>query len=448
MKGMRKWVVGGLAVGSGLVLLMSEPVESQVRTGEELVCPAGMEEGDLGISGLDCVGECTLSIKDDGQNRSWSFSTEPKVFGVERGGPADGILQAGDFLVAINGILITTREGGRRFANLQPGERVLVRFRRDGRVGEARIRVGTGCRELPETPGVTGRVPPPPPAPDQMRTAGRVAVSPRVRVAPERRAVGVAELFEAGASLSGRATGLLAGSSPTGRLGVGFQCTVCGTRTDEGTGEDVWFFSGPLEVTAVNAGGPADEAGIQRGDLIKAIDGHALDTDEGGLAYTHITPGERVRVTLVKRNGSEVDVSLIPTEARVIVGVARDRRGGANLEPLRGVARTARAADRSVGVDAPPTAPRAVPETAAVPVPTGRIDPPEGMPLRYSGTVNGVEVEVRGDPVMVSEMKGARTLYINADGLWIRITVPREREIRERRIQGGETGGLSSGSRR
>jgi hypothetical protein len=51
------------------------------------------------------------------------------------------------------------------------------------------------------------------------------------------------------------------------------------------------------------------------------------------------------------------------------------------------------------------------------------------MPLRYSGTMGGVEGEIRGDPVMVSEMEDARTIYINADGLWIRITVPRRTRV-------------------
>jgi hypothetical protein len=38
--------------------------------------------------------------------------------------------------------------------------------------------------------------------------------------------------------------------------------------------------------------------------------------------------------------------------------------------------------------------------------------------------VAGVEVEVRGDPVTVSELEGARIILINADGIWIRIRVP------------------------
>ena len=65
------------------------------------------------------------------------------------------------------------------------------------------------------------------------------------------------------------------------------------------------------------------------------------------------------------------------------------------------------------------------------------------MPLRYSGVVNGVEVEVWGDPVTVSELRGSRTIYINADGLWIRISVPRRTMLLD-----GEAVGLGSVIRR
>ena len=56
--------------------------------------------------------------------------------------------------------------------------------------------------------------------------------------------------------------------------------------------------------------------------------------------------------------------------------------------------------------------------------PLADVAAPVDLPLSYSGTVAGVEVEVRGGPVAVSEMKGARILLINAEGLWIRIRVP------------------------
>ena len=421
MMRMTKWA--GVWMAMGLVLVVSEPGVSQVRTDESLVCPEGFEEGNLGISGLSCDGECTLTLRDDGSERSWSFSTEPRVFGIEDEGPADGILEPGDLLVAIDGILITTQEGGRRYANLRPGETVDVRYRREGRVREATIHVGGRCQTRARPAMEVGRVPPLPPLPDAARPVRAVAVAPRVKVAPVRRTVGVAEEAYGLSVVSRRATaGILAGMSPTGKLGVGFSCTECGTRTNDEMGEEVWFFSGPIEVTAVNSGGPADGVGIQRGDLIRAIDGKAIDTPEGGLAFTRLTPGESVRLSIVKRNGTEAQVALIPEEST-------SRRGSSGVlratspERVAGVAVAPRVTEPLRGVPQEPQRVPVVPPPDRFAMPF--MDPPEGMPIRYSGSVNGVEVEVRGSPVTVSEMRGARTLYINAEGLWIRITVPR-----------------------
>jgi membrane-associated protease RseP (regulator of RpoE activity) len=191
----------------------------------------------------------------------------------------------------------------------------------------------------------------------------------------------------------------------TGRLGIQFSCGECGPLENPTTGESLWFFSGPLEVTGVTPGGPAEGAGIQIGDLIKAINGHLMETEEGGSAFTRLRAGERATLTVVKRNGSEVEVGLVP-EARVVVGVAAPPPEPAAV---------------AVGVrPAPPRPPKDV-EVAEPAVSAGA---ETGMPLRYSGMVQGVEIEVRGNPVTVSKLEGARTVYINADGLWIRITVP------------------------
>jgi hypothetical protein len=56
--------------------------------------------------------------------------------------------------------------------------------------------------------------------------------------------------------------------------------------------------------------------------------------------------------------------------------------------------------------------------------------------------MSGVEVEVRGAPVTVSEMIETRTLYINAEGLWIRITVPRRTTLSG--LAGAGSGGIGS----
>ncbi|MGD2120822.1 MAG: PDZ domain-containing protein [Gemmatimonadota bacterium] len=451
--------------------------ESQVgRVGVvEMECREGVPQGDLGITGLDCRGECTLTMNERGEEQAWSFTVEPRINGIMSGGPAEGKLRVGDVLVAIDGVPITTRDGGIRYANVEPGQEVDLLVRRDGQLRREMIRAGSVCPPpppkalspapllpraeiaaldsvaaavdsaavpLPSRAVTVGRLAPPPP-PDTLGAASRrsvgIAVSPRVVVAPERAPVAAAEGIAGRVPIAGTAgtsLGLLAGSSPTGRLGIGFQCKECGTRTDEGSNEEIWFFSGPLEVTAVNSGGPADEAGIRRGDFIKAIDGKDIDTDEGGLAFTRIEPGEPVRLTVVKRNGSEVEVSLVP-EGGTAVGLP-GRRAVASGRAGTGV-RAPEPAERPTRV----TARSGIPGRPDVPTPLAQVEPTPDLPLRYSGTVNGVEVEVRGEPITVSEFRGTRTIYINAEGLWIKISVPRGVLL-----GGGEGSGLESLIRR
>jgi membrane-associated protease RseP (regulator of RpoE activity) len=178
----------------------------------------------------------------------------------------------------------------------------------------------------------------------------------------------------------------------------------------------IWDFSGPIEVIGVDPGGPADLVGIQLGDQITAVNGERLESREGGEIFSRMTPGDSLELTLVKRSGEERLVSVVPVTSDSLSTAVRLRtRGGLGIS-------------RSVG----PVAGVVVPH-ADLPVPTAA-EPPEGLPLRYSGTVEGVEVEVRGAPVTVSEMQDARILLINADGIWIRVRVPaRRREAPESR---------------
>jgi S1-C subfamily serine protease len=109
-------------------------------------CPEGHPEtGDLGISHLLCVGgSCSVNLR-TGRGYAHDFSTEPRIQGLDRNGPAWGRLQDGDILVAIDNILITTLEGGRRLANLTPGRPVELRIRREGREMEVTVVPRLGC---------------------------------------------------------------------------------------------------------------------------------------------------------------------------------------------------------------------------------------------------------------------------------------------------------------
>jgi S1-C subfamily serine protease len=388
------------------------PVSGQRVVVRGQACESGVLMGTLGISGLDCVGECSVTMSRAGKEERWVFSTEPRIFSIEAGGPADGILQAGDYLVALDGMLITTREGGERYANLVPGEVVRVQYRREGNIREAEIRTGSRCAMPPRPSMSTGRVAVPV-APEAVRGVARVgiATAPRVRVLPSPVEPDSARSVVAAAIGS---TGRLLDPTPRGRLGIGLQCERCGTQIDEETGRSVWFFSGPIEITGVNPGGAADRAGIQLGDLITAIDGHSIDTEAGGLAFSNLTPGEPVQVTVVRRNGRTEEVTVVPDEAEE--ELARERLG------VAGIAEPVEPAPGRLGAAIAPPAAR--PPTADVPEPVAGIPVPEDLPLRYSGTVAGVEVVVRGGPVAVSELQGARTIIIDSGGLWVRIRVP------------------------
>jgi PDZ domain-containing protein len=92
----------------------------------------GSREGWLGM-GLSCS-QCSfdLSGRRDGGGR-WTFSAPPSVFSVDDNGPADRAgLRAGDTLLAIDGVPLTTAEGGAAFGSVRPGQKVALRYRRGG----------------------------------------------------------------------------------------------------------------------------------------------------------------------------------------------------------------------------------------------------------------------------------------------------------------------------
>ncbi|MFI5207342.1 MAG: PDZ domain-containing protein [Gemmatimonadales bacterium] len=86
--------------------------------------------GWLGM-GLECE-QC--SVTNFGQRmRGASFRQPPAVLTVDVDGPAHRAgLRRGDTLTTIDGVDLTTREGGRAFADVEPGQRVTLGVRRGG----------------------------------------------------------------------------------------------------------------------------------------------------------------------------------------------------------------------------------------------------------------------------------------------------------------------------
>ena len=119
--------------------------------------------GDIGIGELQCVAAgCGVNGLSRGRYRH-EFSAEPYVWDIDPAGPAAGLLNDGDRIVSINGMLITTAAGGERLANLVPGERLSLRVRRADRVTLVTVVPVLGCNvpSIAVTPH-PGRPPRPP----------------------------------------------------------------------------------------------------------------------------------------------------------------------------------------------------------------------------------------------------------------------------------------------
>lgn len=224
-------------------------------------CPDGAApRADLGIEGLLC--RCGYEEQEDG-SKSWEFLTEPEILRVRPAGAAAGRLQAGDRVIAVDGRLITTPDGGRAWSKVRPGDTLALRIRRGERSLGVRIVAGASCKGADNA--------------DPVETS--TTASPR---SPLPRIHGEAWLG----------------------LGLACDCSV-----DTGGRVPLWTFHDRPRVVSVAPGGPAAIAGIRPGDVLLRIDGEPIDTRPGGIAFSGIRPGQRVRMD-VDRDGIETTVSV------------------------------------------------------------------------------------------------------------------------------------------
>jgi membrane-associated protease RseP (regulator of RpoE activity) len=290
-------------------------------------CPEGHPEtGDLGIESLLCVsGSCAVNMRTDA-GYTHMFSTEPRIRGLVGGGPAAGKLMDGDVLIAIDGVLITTREGGRRLANLKPGDPVTLRIRRGREEMDVTLVPRLGCNmpglavlmgsptprpavaprpALETDPALTprpARAPRPAPAPEPAQApqaaapaiaprAATSAVTPRPAVAPKARPEARPE-------------------KPPFTFGLELECGSCGWRSDHG-GALRWSSPALPTVRSVEPGGPGAQAGLQPGDVLVEIDGHVLNNEEAGREIGKLRPGHAVQVRFL-RGREDKTVSITP----------------------------------------------------------------------------------------------------------------------------------------
>jgi membrane-associated protease RseP (regulator of RpoE activity) len=100
--------------------------------------------------GIQCT-ECRWSVDDEHGTTEWEFSTPPEISSIQAGSPAAAAgLRRGDILLEIDGELLVSEEGGRRFGSVKPGQNVRWTYSRDG---ETRTTTATAAeRQAPTAP--------------------------------------------------------------------------------------------------------------------------------------------------------------------------------------------------------------------------------------------------------------------------------------------------------
>ena len=369
-------VLRAALLASGLLLVSARQVRGQVSV-TAYACPGGLEpRGDVGIASFECS-NCRLSTSTG--ERLWSFSSEPVVRVVEPGSPADGKIREGDAIVAVDGYLITTGEGGRRLANLKPGQAVSMVVRSGNRERTVEIVPDSKCpsrRAYAAAPALAAVPDVPDAAPEVSVSVGVAATVPRAAVAPRPDAAPGSLGVAVSVGPVPRPTYTLL---PSGWFGFGIQCTNCRWSIEEETGESEWAFSAPPEISSVQDGSPADAAGLRRGDVLLEIDGEPLISQDGGRRFGSIEPGETVRWTY--------------------------RRGGETRT-------TTATAGQRPDVPPPPPMPDAAPTVYSGEL-ARTYATPSVTKLRYSGLVGETSVEVRGaGSVVVNIIEPGREIEI------------------------------------
>ena len=183
------------------------------------------------------------------------FGGELELRDIRPNGPAAGRVQDGDVLVAVDGALVTTRDGSERLFGARAGQPLHLLVRRQGRDREVVI--------VPAAGGSTQRADP--------------ATTPAVSGAPSD-------------------SGAVAQFHVPGWLGIGLACRC--TLQAGPHGAESWTFAEAPEVFAVGPGGPAERSGIRKGDIVESIDGARLTTPDGGRRWSTIAPGQQVRLAI------------------------------------------------------------------------------------------------------------------------------------------------------
>ena len=295
-------------------LALSMPNGALAQAGQTTSCPDGREPvGELGIAELRCSsGRCLRGFTFEDGRLITTFTTEPGVHALEP--PADAVLEEGDVIVAVDGLLSTTAEAGKRLAKVEPGDRVRLKIRRDGTEREVTITAAASCDRVHRRVFALDGF-------DFENFGERLGELRALEDLEER--LGDFDIqiftpdfeFEPGEfrfefdSLGVRPFGRV---RPPYELGLELTCGFfCGWRRGEGDAV-VWRGQHPPKVARVIEGGPADRAGIREGDVLLLLDGHSFVGEAGGRALGRLEPGRAMPLQYLKGGETLTTTTITP----------------------------------------------------------------------------------------------------------------------------------------
>ena len=151
-------------VGPGAVAVPSAPVAPMVA-----VSPSGW----FGFS-IRC-NSCGWSSRSSDDPPVWESDETPELARVSAESPAVRAgLRAGDRITHIDGVSMLSREGGRRFGRVRPGQRVRLTIQRGGSTFVREVTLGTRPEVRAAIAATTPRAPAPPSMRRELRYTGQI----------------------------------------------------------------------------------------------------------------------------------------------------------------------------------------------------------------------------------------------------------------------------------
>ena len=290
------------------------PTGALAQTGQTLSCPdGGQPVGELGIEELRCSsGRCLRGFTFEGGRLITTFTTEPRVHALKP--PADAVLEEGDVIVSVDGLLSTTAEAGKRLAKVEPGDRVRLKIRRDGTEREVTVTAAASCDRVQRRVFAFDGF-------DFENLGERLGELHALEGLDERlRDLDIQIFtpdfdFEPGDfrfEFDSLAVRPFARVRPPYELGLELTCGFfCGWRRGEGDAV-VWRGQHPPKVARVIEGGPADRAGIREGDVLLLLDGHSFVGEAGGRALGGLEPGRALTLQYLKGGETLATTTITP----------------------------------------------------------------------------------------------------------------------------------------